>query len=396
MALVQAKCTNCGANLEVDNLKEAAVCQACGTPFIVEKAINNYNITNNIKADVVNVFSNEQDFVVKGGILTKYNGNSTIISIPNNVKEVNINAFVECSKYIEKIDIPEGVVEFAMQGCNNLKELALPDSLEALNLLDAEKLSILKLNDNIKKVYLYNLGIKEIIFPRKVSSVVCKHCKQLEHISFRGTLENLADDAFDECPLLFNVELPKGLKRIGCASFRGCKSLYEVVFPEGLEEIDGVPSDYDGYGGWGAFSGCNNLQKLTIPDSVHWICSEAFADCRIIEISASEQWKKEHWRDFDCLQSYKPKEGCYIATCVYGSYNCPQVWTLRRYRDNTLAKTWHGRAFIHTYYAISPTIVKWFGNTTWFKKLWRGKLDKMVRKLNNDGVSNAPYEDRRW
>lgn len=89
-------------------------------------------------------------------------------------------------------------------------------------------------------------------------------------------------------------------------------------------------------------------------------------------------------------------DGCYVATCVYGSYNCPQVWTLRRYRDNTLAKTWHGRAFIHTYYAISPTIVKWFGNTTWFKKLWRGKLDKMVRNLNNNGVSNTPYEDRNW
>lgn len=23
------------------------------------------------------------------------------------------------------------------------------------------------------------------------------------------------------------------------------------------------------------------------------------------------------------------KNGCYIATCVYGSYDCPQVWTLR-------------------------------------------------------------------
>lgn len=88
--------------------------------------------------------------------------------------------------------------------------------------------------------------------------------------------------------------------------------------------------------------------------------------------------------------------GCYVATCVYGSYNCPQVWTLRRFRDNNLAKTWYGRAFIHTYYAISPTIVKWFGNTTWFKKLWRGKLDKIVRKLNNDGISNTPYEDRSW
>ena len=88
--------------------------------------------------------------------------------------------------------------------------------------------------------------------------------------------------------------------------------------------------------------------------------------------------------------------GCYVATCVYGSYDCPQVWTLRRYRDYTLAKTWYGRAFVHTYYAISPTIVKWFGNTTWFKKLWRGKLDKMVRKLNDDGIEDTSYEDRNW
>ena len=46
--------------------------------------------------------------------------------------------------------------------------------------------------------------------------------------------------------------------------------------------------------------------------------------------------------------------GCYVATAVYGSYDCPQVWTLRRYRDYTLAETWYGRAFIRTYYAISP------------------------------------------
>ena len=86
--------------------------------------------------------------------------------------------------------------------------------------------------------------------------------------------------------------------------------------------------------------------------------------------------------------------GCYVATCVYGSYDCPQVWTLRRYRDYTLAETWYGRIFIKAYYAISPTIVKWFGKTEWFKKLWRDKLDRMVDKLNKSGVENTPYKDR--
>jgi len=96
---------------------------------------------------------------------------------------------------------------------------------------------------------------------------------------------------------------------------------------------------------------------------------------------------------------YKAPEksgGCYVATAVYGSYDCPEVWTLRRYRDDTLASTWYGRAFIRTYYAISPTLVKWFGHTSWFKKLWKGKLDKMVKKLNGEGVENTPYNDKQW
>lgn len=90
------------------------------------------------------------------------------------------------------------------------------------------------------------------------------------------------------------------------------------------------------------------------------------------------------------------KAGCYVATCVYGSYDCPQVWTLRRYRDDTLGATWYGRVFIQMYYAVSPTLVKWFGNTTWFKKMWKGKLDCMVEKLKARGVPDTPYNDKKW
>lgn len=88
--------------------------------------------------------------------------------------------------------------------------------------------------------------------------------------------------------------------------------------------------------------------------------------------------------------------GCYVATAIYGSYDCPQVWTLRRFRDNTLASTWYGRAFIHIYYAVSPTLVKWFGHTTWFPNMWRGKLDKMVDTLQKQGVASTPYQDKDW
>ena len=94
--------------------------------------------------------------------------------------------------------------------------------------------------------------------------------------------------------------------------------------------------------------------------------------------------------------SQKKSGGCYVATAVYGSYDCPQVWTLRRYRDYTLAETWYGRAFIHTYYAISPMLVNWLGKTEWFKNMWKPKLDRMVKRLNDEGVADTPYQDRKW
>lgn len=110
---------------------------------------------------------------------------------------------------------------------------------------------------------------------------------------------------------------------------------------------------------------------------------------------------KELGIDYTYLNEIKDKidrapQGCYVATCVYGSYDCPQVWTLRRFRDYTLAETWYGRTFIHAYYAISPTLVQWFGDTTWFKKLWKGKLDHMVKRLNEQGFENTPYNDKPW
>ena len=87
------------------------------------------------------------------------------------------------------------------------------------------------------------------------------------------------------------------------------------------------------------------------------------------------------------------KNGCYVATCVYGSYDCPPVWTLRRFRDYYLAKTWYGRLFIRLYYAVSPTMVRWLGEKEWFKKMWRNRLGKLVDYLQNKGYDSTPYND---
>ena len=90
------------------------------------------------------------------------------------------------------------------------------------------------------------------------------------------------------------------------------------------------------------------------------------------------------------------KQGCYVATAVYGSYDCPEVWTLRRFRDKVLAKTWYGRLFIKLYYAVSPTAVRLFGNCAWFQNFFRDRLDVMVGSLQENGFESTPYNDRTW
>ena len=90
------------------------------------------------------------------------------------------------------------------------------------------------------------------------------------------------------------------------------------------------------------------------------------------------------------------KDGCYIATAVYGSYDCPEVWTLRRFRDNKLATNFFGSLFIKFYYSISPTLVRMFGKKPWFQNFWKNRLNKLVVKLNNEGFSNKPYTDKEY
>lgn len=74
--------------------------------------------------------------------------------------------------------------------------------------------------------------------------------------------------------------------------------------------------------------------------------------------------------------------GCYIATMAYGDYNHPQVMELRRFRDDVLAQSFLGRAFIRFYYATSPHLVKILNGHDLINKRIRNVLDKFIDKLN--------------
>lgn len=125
---------------------------------------------------------------------------------------------------------------------------------------------------------------------------------------------------------------------------------------------------------------------------------------RQILISQAESRRKENLNTTNhtskpiqnTSQNKATSGGCYIATTIYGSYDCPEVWTLRRFRDLKLAESVFGRAFIKLYYSTSPTLVKWFGKTLFFKKTFKPILDKLVYVLQHEGVESAPYKDIEW
>ncbi|MDD5847630.1 MAG: leucine-rich repeat protein [Lachnospiraceae bacterium] len=137
MPLINAKCPNCGGTLQVDSGKDAAICPYCGSAFIVEKAINNYNVSYTVQhADVVNMYGSvNQDFDVRGGILIEYKGNSPVVHVPDNVIQIESNAFSKCKEGITEVFLPDSVRELKDQvfaDCVNLTDVHLPKTLQKI------------------------------------------------------------------------------------------------------------------------------------------------------------------------------------------------------------------------------------------------------------------------
>jgi len=55
MALTAAICTQCGAQIQVDETKEAGICPSCGTAFITEKVIHNFVTNNSFAGATINI-----------------------------------------------------------------------------------------------------------------------------------------------------------------------------------------------------------------------------------------------------------------------------------------------------------------------------------------------------
>ena len=200
MALVPGICTQCGATLSADNSKDCMICPYCGTPFIVEKAINHFQNTYNISNSVVNFYGEEcKDFVIRAGVLEKYKGENVVVTIPDNVTVIGEGAFSGCYG-LKKVTIPEGVVCIearAFHCCRVLEEIVLPNTVE------------------------------------KIGSSAFADCEALSIVVFSSKLKAIESAAFYGCRQLTKISLPDSLLTIGNRCFEGCSNELIIKAPAG-------------------------------------------------------------------------------------------------------------------------------------------------------------------
>ena len=82
------------------------------------------------------------------------------------------------------------------------------------------------------------------------------------------SVTSIGSEAFSFCNSLTTVTIPNSVTSIGGEAFYGCSNLFTVDIPDSLESIQGA-----------TFSHCSNLDSVSIPNSVTSIGNFAFSEC---------------------------------------------------------------------------------------------------------------------
>lgn len=135
----------------------------------------------------------------------------------------------------------------------------------------------MKENDNNIHGYLgRNLYVKDqlvtdLIIPDGVTSIkdlAFYNFKSIKTVTFSPSVKHIGTMAFDHSSLE-KVVIPSTIERIGTRAFSGCFNLNDLTIEDGISEI-----------GIAAFSDCLDLPKVTIPASVKRINNFAFRCCK--------------------------------------------------------------------------------------------------------------------
>ena len=227
-----------------------------------------------------------------GVIITKYNGTSKTLLIPNEIKGKQViaigdDAFYKCET-LELITFPnelKSIGSHAFGKCSKLKDVVLPENIETIG------------HGAFNSAY-----ITSIVIPKSIRSMglergdyggICSaftDCKFLDTVIFEEGMTRIPDYALSGCKSVKNIVIPEGVTEIGEQAFQNtgidtlnlpstlekikeqsimeCGLLTSIVIPDNVKEI----------GRW-AFSNCTELEYVKFPDNLRDIGSHAFGQC---------------------------------------------------------------------------------------------------------------------
>lgn len=198
------------------------------------------------------------EFAIENGILKKYFGSDSVVTIPHKVTKIGQDAFFGC-KTIVSVTIPSSVTEIgegAFKGCDRLTSVTISARVKTIE----------------ESVFQGCTSLSDISIPGSVIEIRRKafaDCTSLVSVTNIDCVTRIASSAFENCTSLVSFSIPIGVTKIEQRTFRLCKRLTSITIPNSVTEIENE-----------AFIGCENLSSINIPDSVNHIGSCAFMNCK--------------------------------------------------------------------------------------------------------------------
>ena len=217
------------------------------------------------------------------------------VVLPKSLNIIGASAFADCVS-LSEINFPEGlkrVDDAAFWGCSSLTgEIVFPKSLErvgngAFCKAPVKGFVVPDDGEDLKTV-------GGVLFSKDMKRLICYPRGGAKEYVVPETVETIEYRAFADCVALKKVALPKGLKKIGPLAFAACEALAgELALPDGVTEI-----------GDGAFWRCKSLTgALVVPEGVETIANQAFSGCSFGSVKLPSGLKKIEGSAFNVCRS---------------------------------------------------------------------------------------------
>lgn len=232
------------------------------------------------------------DFQMNGTTLVKYNGTAENVSVSNQVKKIDAEAFAG-NDHVRSVTLGDAVEVIgarAFSECDNLESVTVPDSVQTIEnaaFSSCPSLKRVSVGKGLKTlgngVFAGDYSLSSVDFDSDNPYFVCDDGAIYNKKGWDVLYQVLAGRKAD------SYQMPSSVNKIRPYAFWGDYNLQDVSIGGNVTEITGY-----------AFSNCKNLKSVDISYSVNRIDMKAFEDCvRLRDITIPISVSSIHSTAFD-------------------------------------------------------------------------------------------------